>query len=88
LEEARALLSLRAEGVVMNIANSLRVSIYDKSGMLHVNRITRDFAPTSNGMGNSFSQSRASQENTDHEFEDQLEEALKSVQEKPIDYLA
>jgi hypothetical protein len=69
--------------------NSLRVSMYDRAGMIHVNRITRDFAPTSNTPGQSFSSKRRTTENTsDHEFEIELEHALAALKEKSIDSYA
>jgi hypothetical protein len=68
--------------------NSLRVTMYDKSGMLHVNRISRDFAPTSNGMSNSYATNRNAKELEGDEFEMQLDQAMAALKEKPVDYFA
>ena len=70
----------------VNKVNALRISIYDRAGMLQVNRATRDFAPTSNGMANSYGLTRSARNTNDHEFEMNLEEAMKAIEEKSIDY--
>jgi hypothetical protein len=73
----------------MNVSkiHALRVSIYDQAGMIHVNPLSKDFAPTSNG--STFRKlSRGSKEIEDNDFEMELNQAIEQLRNNPIDYHA
>jgi hypothetical protein len=73
----------------MNVSkiHALRVSIYDQAGMIHVNPLSKDFAPTSNGTY-SRKPSRRSKDLEDTDFEMELTQAIEQLRKNPIDYHA